>query len=259
MVQPSHSHRNNMTHKYTKQTTIGDEACTVMDVREAFVRKTLLPANWKRVRVGAFVSLCGTSGDNAPFVAETLPCLSPLDELLFGLVNVPNLAPGRGANFVGYGIFHGTDAPINIRAITRPKIPFLAAGNTDFFRGGFLNASGGRVGVGVSGGQRPGYCTPDAAAGYACLLRGDYTLNDNGTITVGAYNDSNNSGYTDTSILALRGKLSEQPTSSQTSSTAGPLGWWGAASPVNCPYLYIRCPYMQNRLRIHAWEVMQVA
>ena len=250
-----------MTHKYTKQTTIGDEACTVMDVREAFVRKTLLPTNWKRVRVGAFVSLCGTAGDNAPFVDETLHCPSPLDELLFGLVDVPNFAPGRGANFVGYGIFFGERSPINIRAVSTvlPNIPFLSAGNTDFFRGGFLNASGGRIGAGVNGGQRPGYCTPDADAEYACLLRGDYTLNDNGTITVGAYDDSYATGYTDTSILALRGKLSEQPTSSQTSSTAGPLGWWRAASPVNCPYLYIRCPYTQNRLRIHAWEVMQVA
>ena len=246
-----------MAHKYTKQTTIGDEACTVMDVREAFVRKTLLPANWKRVRVGAFVSLCGTAGDNSPFVAETLSRVSALDELLFGLVDVPNIAPGRGANFVGYGIFYSTGAPINIRAMT-DNIPFLSAGNTDYFRGGFLNASGGRVGVGVNGGQRPGYCTPQATSGYACLLRGDYTLNDDGTITVGAYDDSNKTGYTDTSILALRGKLSEQPTSSQTSATSSTLGWW-KASPVNCPYLYIRCPYVQNRLRIHAWEVMQLA
>ena len=191
------------------------------------------------------------------FRSETLPCLSPLDELLFGLVDVPNFAPGQGANFVGYGIFFGTTGPINIRAAW-PNSIFLSAGNTDFFRGGFLNASGGRIGVGVGGCYRPGYSDPNNTYGYACLLRGDYTLNDNGTITVGAYDDNDAPGYTDTSISALRSKLSDQPTSSRTSSTADPLGWW-KDSPVNCPYLYIRCPYTKNRLRIHAWEVMQVA
>ena len=244
---------------YTKSTTIGDEKCKVLGIREAYVRKTLLPNNWKKVRIGAFISLTGSAtDDNAAPAVETLTRTNFLDEMFFGLTNAENAVPGYGAAYVGAGIFYTGNNPINLRVFSTTNL-FYAAGNTDFFRGGFIRPDNVRYGPAPGSQQHLGTSAAQNTSSFATLLRQEITLNDNGTITVGVFNDSENTGFTDVSLLALRAKLADTLDSSATSGTGNPLGWWSTKVPVACPYLYIRAPHFLNRLRIHSWMVTQYA
>lgn len=256
---------------YTKTTSTGTDQCIILDPRQAFVRESALPADWQRVRFGAILSICGLGDGNASPVAEQLSRDSYADDFYFGLTDSEG-HPGDGdTRFLGLGFInsgYGTFQSLSVKNSGGWK-PFGTDGYTSLASHMWNAGTNIRYVLGNGSGTNkaadfPANYDPTASAGYAFWIGVDMelTYGSNPSIEYYAFNSGIptslvSAGNTADAFqrLVMATGMTKQPSSRTVS------GWWTSksANPVDCRYLYLRYPFRNNRLRIHAIGAMQLA
>lgn len=121
-----------MAEKFTKATT---DDTVVHAARELYRRKFNIGADWTRMRIGAFVSFTNTASLDGTPTTETIGNATPADRFAFGIAkySAATLLPGEaGQNFIGFNN-HLTEN-VGLRISPGDEVLFNAA-NT-FFNGG---------------------------------------------------------------------------------------------------------------------------
>lgn len=219
----------------------------------AYQRLTGLSEGWRRARIAAVMSFVGLTGANsAPVNEDAISPWTPASLFLIGLSDGQGL-PGRaGVKFVG-----ATMCSLNYGAIARLRV--LADGTARLSYNGGASAhdpggilfSGAATALNTPGTDFSGNHKPASSGGFCFSATVDLTLNSNDTLQLGyqSASDVTNPAFGVSAAIAA-GK-------SDLGAVNG--GWWGAAGASGCRHLFIRCPFQQNRLRIHALRVMQLA
>lgn len=219
----------------------------------AYQRLTGLSAGWRRARIGALMSFTGLVGPNsAPASENAISPWTPASLFLIGLSDGQGL-PGRaGVKFVG-----ATMTSINFSAIARLQVLEDGTANLAYTDGASGHSPGGVVfsGTAATWGDAwndfPSLHNPTEANAFCFSSTVDVTLLATNSMTLGY----NSAGSVSNPVYGAAGAMAAGTVA--LSETAG--GWWGAEGESGCRYLFIRCPFQQNRLRIHALRVMQLA
>ena len=219
----------------------------------AYQRLTGLAEGWRRARIAAVMSFVGLTGANsAPVNEDTISPWIPASLFLIGLSDGQGL-PGRsGVKFVG-----ATMSSMQYSAIACLRV--LADGTARLSYNGISgsHAPGGILFSGAATAWNTpstdfsGDHKPASPEGFCFSTTVDLTLNSNDTLQLGYQSASNVTNPTLGVSAAIAAGMSG----------LGAIngGWWGAAGASGCRHLFIRCPFQQNRLRIHALRVMQLA
>lgn len=219
----------------------------------AYQRLTGLSAGWRRARIGALMSFTGLVGPNsAPASENAISPWNPASLFLIGLSDGQGL-PGRaGVKFVG-----ATMTSINYSAIARLRVQADGTANLAYGDGSSAHDPGGVVfsGTAATWGNSStdfyGPHKPTEANAFCFSSTVDVTLLATNSMTLGY----NSAGSVSNPVYGAAGAMAAGTVALR--ETAG--GWWGAEGESGCRYLFIRCPFQQNRLRIHALRVMQLA
>lgn len=246
----------------TKSLATGYETALILGGRDCFVRETNLPNNWTRVRIALIGSLTSLTSSNGTPSTEIIQGSNVAPGFLFAI----GLSDGIGvygqsgslAKFVGItnGLSGGSSSPQIIASSslwgfghtdvsTLDSINFNAAYST----GSVVQSTAASSAVLYSNTGDP------TATSSFCFYWGiDLFVSGSGTFTTLGAQGSSKSSTSDASLMGIF-SLTYSPIGNPT--PAG--GWWAGNNPVNCTYLYIRWPFINNRLRIHNLGVMQLS
>lgn len=220
----------------------------------AYQRLTGLAEGWRRARIAAALSFVGLTGANsAPVDEDTISPWAPASLFLIGLSNGQGL-PGRsGVKFVG-----ATMCSLNYAAIARLRV--LADGTARLSYNGSSSAhdpggilfSGAATAWNTPSSDFNGAHKPASSEGFCFCATVDLTLNSNNTLQLGYKSASSVTNPT----FGVSSAIADG-----TINNLGAIngGWWGDNGASGCRHLFIRCPFLDNRLRIHALRVMQLA
>ena len=219
----------------------------------AYQRLTGLAEGWRRARIAAVMSFVGLAGtDSAPVSENAISPWTPASLFLVGLSDGQGL-PGRaGVKFVG-----ATMTSIAYSAIARLQV--LADGTANLAYGASTAAhdpggvvfSGSAATWGHSTSDFNGTHNPTGASGFCFSSTVDLTLGADNTMALKYQAVSSVPNPSLGVSVAMAASAQEL--------TAATGGWWGGGADSGCRHLFIRCPFQQNRLRIHALRVMQLA
>jgi hypothetical protein len=241
---------------FVYQKTVDDKA-VIFGAREHLPRKFDFGA-WTEARIGMFWSLTTLGGDNTkPASDEIVPVVTPFDCFSFGLKDSSATAPGvAGSMFIGMitetqskitvgGAFGAGNVGIgetdaNIEVLGYDGATPLARSSTASV-GNWMNSD------------------PEAASGYASFVGMRFVVADLGlatqTITVSA-SFTANIGGTDYSAANLRTYLS----AFASPSTEIEVDWNDGADALVVPDCwFLRNPFFNNRIRVHAMNALKVA
>lgn len=233
---------------YAKPIATGTDKCLILDPREAIIYPFNI-GDWTEARLGFFVSMCHTIGDNTNAVNESVNADNPSNAWAIGLKNNDtNLPISSGAKF--WGICPSTVTSINVSA---------------------TNASGAHRTIVADGSTIIGtsasfhgnmYLNPGATltSGFAYFLGLKFNITNKGlaTQTVGMQYDSKATTYSDTSISALRARLVGFAPDSASGSSG--LAWnTGTEAKAIPDTIFMRFPFANNRIRIHSLLIERFA
>ena len=232
----------------------GTDKALVVPPGHAYCRKTSLPADWKRCRIALAVGITNLTEDIGMPVAESIAAESEALTYHIGLIDSATGMPGfSGTKFVGMS--HADGRP-NVSMKYISDIPAWA-----FCFDGWWGLSGAAtIGNGATmsrAGESPdpgGILgpTPNGLTGFFALLNVELDVSIAGSLAV--YTKSGDVGV-GPGVMGLNGGLSTTMTAV---GTAGG-GWWSDTVSVGCQYLFIRFPFMQNRVTIYGIKIMQLA
>lgn len=239
--------------KAVKTLTGGDKGMFILEPGVLFQRKTNMPDNWKKLRIGMIGSFTNTAAVNATPNAEQIP--NPLTLKTVPIIGMSNgvAFPGEAGNrSIGMRGGWGNEYGASIRTAmsfsspnwtvdTQTMNTLCSDGTTVYgaypHAGSFLNW---RIG--------------DPTADSACMFWFVIELN---TATSGQFScnwwHSYNTPITDASDSALANIISN-PSAISGNQNSGftftnAMCWW-TAQPIGCQYFMIRFPFLQNRIRI---------
>ena len=221
---------------YIKTTDLGDEYCIVMSPRGAYIQETGLPSNWTHVKIGMFYSLVGLAGDNTNRIDETVTENAVLDRYMFGLTNGTGSLGQTGNKFIGI------TSTINI--VTQ------ATGMLLYTSEYAIAGTGSAITSARADAPEPfGGNSCSGTSTFAGFLGIDLSIDIGGErilVSPSAY-----SNVSDVSLSALRNLM---VTLTYKSTAQLPVTWSGELT-----HFFVRMPHLNNRLRIHAIEVLQIA
>jgi hypothetical protein len=223
----------------------------IMGARDCYQRKTALPANWQKCKIGLIASFTNLTQSNGAPNAEAVGSYAFGNMFLLGLSNGVGVLGQAGNQFVGaqMGLNFGAEQISNVTQW------WLGTGSGNPASWSAVNGNGTSVNVsGTATAITMKVTDPTATSQFAfeLVLQLDVTaLNTlNGSIAASW-------GVSNTDDAYLMGGLCDLGLSALTAEAGG---WWsagGSPNPVNCQYLTIRWPFNNNRLRIHNMAVVQ--
>ena len=219
----------------------------------AYQRLTGLSAGWRRARIGALMSFTGLVGPNsAPASEDAISPWTPASLFLIGLSDGQGL-PGRaGVKFVGAtmsSMHYSAIAHLRVREDGTANLAY-GAGSSSHDPGGVV-FSGSAATWGNSSSDFNGTHNPTGASEFCFSSTVDITLSDTNSMVLGY----SSAGNVSAPVYGVSGAMA----AGTQELTAVTGGWWGGGTDSGCRHLFIRCPFQQNRLRIHALRVMQLA
>lgn len=225
-----------------------------MQSREVYHREpllTVLPLNWTRCRLGAFISLIGAAtNDNTAPIVETVPYAGPLDRLAFGIANEVQSGLGQtGFRFIGLS---SQAVATSVAFFTPNWSPFstyaqavigdgASVANSQYTASGLLSVFR--------------HSTSAGESLFAAFIGVDIALISTGATVQSQFAGSTTNGITDVSDTALQRYMLDTTLSSQGTLTGG---WW-ASAPINMHHVYVRFPHTANRIRIHNLRLMNLS
>lgn len=219
----------------------------------AYQRLTGLAEGWRRARIAAVMSFVGLAGpDVLPVNEDAISPWTPASLFLIGLSDGQGLPGQAGVKFVG-----ATMASMYYSAIARLRVLSDGTARLSYGGGSSTHTPGGVLFSGTATAWSSpstnfeGNHKPTASEGFCFSATVDLTLNSDDTFRLGYQSASN---VTDPTL-----GVSAAIAANKTDLGAINGGWWGAEGESGCQHLFIRCPFQQNRLRIHALRVMQLA
>lgn len=219
----------------------------------AYQRLTGLAEGWRRARIAAVMSFVGLAGpDVLPVNEDAISPWTPASLFLIGLSDGQGL-PGRaGVKFVGATMNSMSYSAIaHLRVLEDGTARLSYNGSSSRHDPGGVVFSGTAATWGSSTTDFYGDHKPTASEGFCFSATVDLTLNSNDTLQFGYQSASNVTNPT----LGVSAAIA----ANKIDLGAINGGWWGAAGASGCRHLFIRCPFQQNRLRVHALKVMQLA
>lgn len=232
---------------FEKTTSLGPERSLLLEPREPMPpRETVLTPNWKTLRVGLFLSAVGVGGDDAAGVTEQIVHFNHYDRWFIGMTNGQGYIGEAGAQFVGaqhdetFLEMTGTET-----RIIQYNYPSALWANGETVQTAGKNGQSTMLRCGLA----------SAASGFCAFLGLQIVLGE-GTVRIDTLNNSTLS-YTNTSLTALTNALVNSGVANTGQVLTG--GWWGSSVPIGLRHFFVRAPYYNNRIRIHAMQVMQLA
>ena len=228
---------------YTKLTDLGNEDCIIMEPRGAYIQETGLPSNWTHVKIGMLYSLVGLAGDNVDGVREAVTYSNFPDMFMFGLTNGTGSVGDVDNRFLGITSNHTTVATWDTNEGALRDTTSL-----------FSTGDGITSGPCSSGTDTMSASTAAASAtiSFAAFIGIDMYYK--GTSWFECKLIYNVPGQSDVSLTNLRNLLVATPTTGTLVSTGV-----GVGTSSDLTYFFVRMPYLNNRLRIHAIEVMEIS
>ena len=237
----------------TYGTALEEDRLLLLEPGVAYQRLTGLAEGWRRARIAAVMSFTGLVGPNsAPASDNAVSPWAPASLFLIGLSDGQGLPGLAGVKFVG-----ATMTSMNYSAIARLRVLEDGTANLAYSGGASAHDPGGVVFSGTAatwGSSSTDFYGPHKPTGEnAFCFRStvDVTLSGTNSMVLGY----SSAGNVSVPVYGVSGAMAAGTLA--LSPTAG--GWWGAEGESGCRHLFIRCPFQQNRLRIHALRVMQLA
>lgn len=233
----------------------------VLGPQVAYQRETTLPPNWLRARVALVMSFTNlTELNGAPALEAGLNAINiPKANLWIGFTNGLGFPGYSGVRFVGQSRSNNNEGEL---ALARNNGWRLTFGGNTAGTGGMRQdpviCDGATVYRGGNGSDSNTlFSTPVEADRFAFGVMMDFYLSTGGgrlflsRATIPDVSDP---------VLALNSLITAPATVNVSSGGVGG-GWWtvDGSVPVACRHLFIFSPFMNNRLRIHALRVMQLA
>ena len=232
----------------------GTDKALIVPPGYAYCRKTSLPPDWRRCRIALIVGVTNLTEDAGLPVAESIYTASEALTYHIGLIDSATGMPGvSGTKFVG--LSHAVGRP-NVSMKYIDAIPAWA-----FCFDGWWGLSGAAtIGNGATmlrAGESPdpgGVLgpTPNGLTGFFAPLNVELDVSIAGRLAVGTKYGDVSAGP---GILGLNTGLSTTMTGVGTANG----GWWSNTIPVGCQHLFIRFPYLKNRVTIYGIKIMQLA
>jgi hypothetical protein len=237
----------------TYGTALEEDRFLLLEPCVAYQRLTGLAEGWRRARIAAVMSFVGLTGpDVLPVYENAISPWTPASLFLIGLSDGQGLPGQAGVKFVG-----ATMCSMSYSAIARLRVlgdgtaRLSYDGNSSKHVPGGILFSGTETAWNSSSIQFSGDHKPASSEEFCFRATVDLTLNSNNTFQLGYQSASNVTNP----MLGLSAAIAAD--TSNMSAISG--GWWDADGNSGCRHLFIRCPFQQNRLRIHALRVMQLA
>lgn len=237
----------------TYGTALEEDRFLLLEPGVAYQRLTGLAEGWRRARIAAVMSFAGLTGTNsAPVSEDSISPWTPASLFLIGLSNGQGLPGHPGVMFVG-----ATMSSMAYAAISRLRVLSDGIARLLYNDSASTHAPGGILFSGTATAWNEpwiefyGDHKPAASEGFCFGATVDIALNSNNTLQLGYQSASSVTNPTlGVSAAIAAGK-------SDFDAING--GWWDAAGTSGCRHLFIRSPFLNNRLRIHALRVMQLA
>lgn len=244
---------------FSHTTASGSITSGLLPARAAFVRATNLPANWKTVRIALLYSLRGADAASSPVVETAAATANLLTQAQIGLSNGAGMPGLAGVRFVGVG--SGTNATTDACVSNYSSAWRLLTTNTT---GQTYATLGGRVCNGTAvayqgssaRSQTTAISTPLGTTNFAECLTLELSVVTAATLTMQFAIMRPLAPATQAEVgVALEKAITT--VTGITDNTAG--GWWSSSVAVDCTTLFVRLPFINNRLVIHGYKVAQVA
>ena len=231
----------------TKTLAVGTEQNLILGARDCYQRPSALPPNWQQIKIGLILSFTSPGSDNGSPNTEYVGGGGDVGNCMaFGLTNGVGYLGQAGNKFVGMahsGLSNGLQ-------YTSGKWNLASYVGSTALSPGATQSNGTAVTVGTTVNLIPALSMTDPVGTAAmCAFFGiELDVSVAGELTV-KYAQANDQNVTDTATL-----LAWLSSASFGNSTVVTGGWWSAAGtpiPVGCEYLYIRNPFINNRIRVH--------
>lgn len=246
--------------KATKTLTSGSKAMLVMEPQVYFQRKTNLPANWLRCRIGIIGSFTNAAGLNSLPTTEQINFnTNPKFRFMFGLSNGVAF-PGEATNrFVGFRSQGQASGDLKIEDTGAPTWRLTTSGGTAFSGVPHVN-DGTSIATPLGFLPSVNLTFPDPTATSGCMfaLAMDVDTRTSGELILQYLSTPGN--LSDASDAALSGFLTSGTYgTTQGTVTGAPVWWDGSTTFCGLQYLAVRSPFTANRLRIMNMMVIQTA
>ena len=228
----------------------------LIPARGAFVRKTKLPADWKTVRIALLYSLRGASATDSPVAESISASTNALQRAQIGLSNGAGMVGNAGVRFVGAGT-GGSSATTVVYTETYGWHAFDSTTTSSYIR------LGGRVADGTTETDQTssiqsataGFKTPLGKTEFCEGLMVELSVVTAETLTMRFAVMRPLSPASAAAVgVAIENLILAAP--GNAADTDG--GWWDSDTDVGCTHLFVRTPYINNRLVIHGYKVVQV-
>ena len=230
-----------------------EERNLVLEPGVAYQRLTGLAEGWRRARIAAVMSFVGLAGpDVLPVNEDAISPWVPASLFLIGLSDGQGLPGQAGVKFVGATMTSMSYSAIaHLRVLEDGTARLSYEGDSSRHDPGGVVFSGTATEWNSPSTDFYGDHKPTASEGFCFSATVDLTLNSNDTLQLGYQSASNVTNPTLGVSAAMAAAAKDLGTVNG--------GWWGEEEESGCRHLFIRCPFQQNRLRIHALRVMQLA
>ena len=239
-----------------------EERNLVLEPSVAYQRLTSLPDNWTNVRIALVLSFTNTSELNGEPVAENPFGTSPVMQPWVGLTNGAGLPGTPGVKFLGSGMANNGEDNYPCSLMYADGAWLLTYNNNSWggLRGAGTISDGATIIRSGNSGEtvQAKMNTPAGPTDFAFAWMTDIlTWRDVGNQQ--SYMRRNQQVIANVSNpdLAVNQALAIGPAYNEESFCGG---WWDNETAfAGCRHLFIRWPFLNNRLRIHALRVMQLA
>ena len=228
-----------------KANILGNDECIIMSPRGAYIQESSLSTYWRHCKIGMFYTIINTSDDDALNTNETVGYSNQPDKFMFGLSNGTGSMGGTGNKFTGI--------TSDLSSVATTLNPFGGNSMTTLDTTCHGVWANGATILSTSTGNSPSAGYAPGGAGFIGLdLSCRYVYEVGEFIDISFQVDSSSN----VSLTSLRNKLVTLPykataVSHKYATTSG--------ADIGVRHFFARAPYLNNRLRIHAIEVLQLA
>lgn len=226
----------------------------ILDPGQYFMRPINM-GNWTELRIGMYLSGVAATGDNAQNVAETLALSNASTRYAIGLKTHNSNLPGTsGTDFIG--LTNSTNAVSNV---TDSVWRYGAVGGSYSNRlcgGAFVGTSITTLATVDSGIDIP---VPSGTTSYSTFYALRFVITDRGLSSQTVSLSFSRGAATSTSDYS-EGLLNGQINNATYTSFGSALAWNNGSVAYDIPNaVFVRIPFIDNKLRITAISVMKIA
>lgn len=237
-------------------TASGTITPALIPARGAFVRQTNLPSNWRTVRIALLYSLRGETDADAPTTESIAYSGNMLQQVQIGLSNGAGMPGVAGVRFVGVGQQANAVSCVSFNSTYGWHI--LGANTSDgsarlggrVCDGSTVTMQGTSTATAVSG-----FATPTGTTSFCEGLMIEFDVTTAGSLAM-RFAIARPLSPVDQGAVGRALEAAVLLTAGTQYATTG--GWWGSGTGVGCTHLFVRLPYVNNRLVIHGYKVAQV-